>query len=202
MLLLTKIRYLFFLTFLLSSHLSACLDELVAVEKEIIESEKDISQIRLPKVLKERYTSFIDSQKNSFNLALLDSEIKSDKIIQRKANKIVSLIQSEKKHFLLIEKAMLKMKELNNQRKPLGGKALKGHSEEVEALAKEIGFTKTSYKAHGQAVFKNGTTYITLDIDGHKGAVWKKAKSKWKNLLTIQSREGSFDWNLSKRLKD
>ncbi|WP_323687387.1 MULTISPECIES: toxin C-terminal domain-containing protein [unclassified Rhizobium] len=52
----------------------------------------------------------------------------------------------------------------------------------------------------GQPVYKNGTLYITRDLDGHNGGAWKMATSV-KDLAGKGRRLGTYDSNL-KRIGD
>ncbi|WP_332420743.1 toxin C-terminal domain-containing protein, partial [Vibrio metschnikovii] len=78
-------------------------------------------------------------------------------------------------------------------------------TKEATAAAKELGFEKTKFKAHGETVYFNKKTkrYISRDVgsgDGngaHNGGVWKMAKSV-KDLGSKNSRIGTFDANLNK----
>ena len=63
--------------------------------------------------------------------------------------------------------------------------------------AKNLGFTKTNYKSHGQPVYKKGNQYITPDVDSHNGGAWKMAGSV-KDLGSKKTRTGTFDINLNK----
>lgn len=65
------------------------------------------------------------------------------------------------------------------------------------AEAKRLGFQKTNYRSHGQAVFKKGRMYITPDVDGHNGGVWKAAGSV-KDLGSKSTRWGTYDANLNR----
>ena len=68
---------------------------------------------------------------------------------------------------------------------------------ETIQIAEAINFIKTNYRSHGQLVFKKGNRYITPDVDGHNGGVWKMADSV-KNLGSKKTRLGTFDINLNK----
>ncbi len=68
---------------------------------------------------------------------------------------------------------------------------------EAAKKARELGFTKTSERVHGQAVFKKGKTYITRDVDGHNGGAWKVANSV-KDLTGKATRSGTYDENLKR----
>ncbi|MBO8176867.1 MAG: hypothetical protein H0Z31_05335 [Bacillus sp. (in: Bacteria)] len=71
---------------------------------------------------------------------------------------------------------------------------------QATALAYSLGYKKTSYKSHGQPVFKKGNRYITPDVDSHSGGVWKMATSV-KNLGSKKTRLGTYDASL-KRIGD
>ncbi len=71
--------------------------------------------------------------------------------------------------------------------------------EAIEA-AKALGFEPTGQFSHGQPIFKKANKYITPDIDGHIGGVWKMANSI-KDLGSKRSRLGTYDKNL-KRIGD
>lgn len=68
--------------------------------------------------------------------------------------------------------------------------------EAVEA-AENMGFQKIGQRSHGQPVFKSGNKYITPDVDGHNGGVWKMADSV-KNLGSKETRMGTYDANLNR----
>jgi hypothetical protein len=63
---------------------------------------------------------------------------------------------------------------------------------EATDLAKYNGFRKISEKSHGQAVFYNGKTYITQDVDSHNGGIWKMGKTV-KDLGSKDTRMGTYD---------
>ena len=77
----------------------------------------------------------------------------------------------------------------NNEISPLKGK-------EATEAAKKLGFTrripsqKAGFNSHGQPVFFNPktNTYITPDIDGHNGGVWKMFDGKYNRLGTFDSK--------------
>lgn len=48
---------------------------------------------------------------------------------------------------------------------------------------------------HGQFVYKKGNRYITPDVDGHNGGVWKMTDSI-KNLGSRSTRMGTYDAKL------
>jgi len=73
------------------------------------------------------------------------------------------------------------------------------------AKAKKLGYIKTNYRSHGQAVYhrskaKSSLKYITPDTDSHNGGYWKAASSV-KNLGSKSTRSGTYDSNL-KRIGD
>jgi len=68
---------------------------------------------------------------------------------------------------------------------------------EATEAAERLGFRKTNYRSDGQPVFKRGNRYITPDITGHNGGVWKMADSV-RNLSSRTRRMGSFDGNLNR----
>lgn len=70
-------------------------------------------------------------------------------------------------------------------------------SKQATEAAKDLGFQKTNFTSHGQPVFKKGNTYITPDVDGHNGGVWKAAGSV-KDLGSKSTRWGTYDINLNK----
>lgn len=69
-------------------------------------------------------------------------------------------------------------------------------TKEAKAAAEALGFKKIKDTVHdGQAVFTDGKSYITRDLDGHNGGAWKMADSV-KNLGSKETRAGTFDVNL------
>ena len=60
--------------------------------------------------------------------------------------------------------------------------------------AKELGYRPTNYRSRGQKVFYNPKTklYITPDVDGHNGGVWKMAKTV-EDLSSKSTRMGTYD---------
>ena len=72
-------------------------------------------------------------------------------------------------------------------------------------IAAEMGYTKVKgHYSHGSAIYKNSKAprelmYITPDVDMHNGGFWKAASSI-KNLLTRQTRTGTFDMYLTRRI--
>jgi hypothetical protein len=70
------------------------------------------------------------------------------------------------------------------------------NKEAAEAAAK-LGYRKTNDRCHGQAVFTNGRLFISADVDGHNGGVWKMADSP-ENLRSKKTRMGTYDANLNR----
>ncbi len=70
---------------------------------------------------------------------------------------------------------------------------------EATEKARSLGYYKTNYKSHGQAVYYNSKnkTYITLDKDSHNGGVWKMAKSP-EDLQSKKTRMGTYDEDLNR----
>jgi RHS repeat-associated protein len=64
------------------------------------------------------------------------------------------------------------------------------------------GYNKINERSHGQPVYKNGNSYITPDIDGHNGGVWKKCKGSPKNLRNRTTRDGTYNADLTVRIGD
>ncbi len=77
-------------------------------------------------------------------------------------------------------------------------KGAKITTKQAMEMAKGLGFKKTKgFVSNGQAVFKKGRKYITIDVDSHNGGVWKMADSV-KNLGSRKSRMGTYDSNLNR----
>lgn len=72
-------------------------------------------------------------------------------------------------------------------------------TKEAKQAAEALGFKKINETVHdGQAVFKRGKIeFITRDVDGHNGGVWKMADSV-KNLGSKETRAGTFDVDLNR----
>jgi hypothetical protein len=64
------------------------------------------------------------------------------------------------------------------------------------------GWTKTNERSHGQPVYRKGNEYITPDIDGHNGGVWKKCKRTPKNFKNKSTRDGTYNGDLTIRIGD
>lgn len=75
------------------------------------------------------------------------------------------------------------------------------NNKQATEAAKKLGYKKTTgNSSHGKAVFKNpkaprSKRYITVDVDGHNGGVWKAASSI-KNLGSRTTRSGTYDISL------
>jgi RHS repeat-associated protein len=70
------------------------------------------------------------------------------------------------------------------------------------AKAKELGYRKTKFKSHGQAVYTNpkaprSERFISKDADVHSGGFWKAADSP-KNLGSKTTRSGTYDADLTR----
>ena len=65
------------------------------------------------------------------------------------------------------------------------------------AAAADLGYTVLSERSMGQLVFKKGNIYITADITGHNGGVWKAATSV-NNLGSKDTRLGTYDINMNR----
>lgn len=70
-------------------------------------------------------------------------------------------------------------------------------TKEAIEIAQKLKFKKTNYYSHGQPVFKKGNLYITPDVDGHNGGIWKMATSI-ENLKSKKTRLGTYDINLNR----
>ena len=70
-------------------------------------------------------------------------------------------------------------------------------SAEATKKAEKLGYKKTKYFSHGQPVYYNSKnkTYITPDVDGHNGGVWKMGKSV-EALKSKSTRMGTYNENL------
>lgn len=79
--------------------------------------------------------------------------------------------------------------------KSVTNNAVRLTGKEATRLAEKLGYKKTNYRSSGQPIFKRGNKYITPDIDGHNGGVWKMADSP-KNLGSRKTRMGTYDKNL------
>ena len=65
-------------------------------------------------------------------------------------------------------------------------------------MASEMGWSETTdspVKSHGQPVFKNGSQYISPDIDVHSGGTWKMFDR-------VGNRVGTYNGDLSVRIGD
>ena len=62
------------------------------------------------------------------------------------------------------------------------------------------GYRKIKDLSHGNPVYTNGKNYITPDVDGHNGGIWKMGKSV-KALQNKETRMGTYNANL-KRIGD
>ena len=72
---------------------------------------------------------------------------------------------------------------------------------DAKAAAQKLGYFKINERTNkGAAIYKKGSSYISRDMDGHNGGVWKEASSPSK-LNNKTTRNGTFDKNL-KRIGD
>jgi hypothetical protein len=64
------------------------------------------------------------------------------------------------------------------------------------------GYEKVKVSGSKADVFKlkGKNTWITPDLDGHNGGMWKKANGKAENLFKKETREGTFNANLTKKV--
>jgi Novel toxin 21 len=72
---------------------------------------------------------------------------------------------------------------------------------EAKELAEELGYAKTNHRSHGQVVYRRGKSFISRDVDGHNGGVWKEASSP-EGLVSKTTRNGTFNADLTVRLGD
>ncbi len=76
--------------------------------------------------------------------------------------------------------------------------------DEAEKLIVEQGYRKTNIHLHGRSVYynpkqPNNIQYITYDVDGHNGGVWKAGNKKWaEGGGRSASRSGTYDENLNR----
>ncbi|WP_208592648.1 SAR2788 family putative toxin [Gracilibacillus suaedae] len=95
-------------------------------------------------------------------------------------------------------------KAINKWGKSIIGSMIRSSPTLAKSAAKDLGYSITKYRSHGQKVFKRskgkGPKYITVDKDGHNGGVWKGATTI-KNLGSKKTRSGTYDANL-KRIGD
>jgi hypothetical protein len=71
----------------------------------------------------------------------------------------------------------------------------------AKELAEAMGCVKTNFRSHGQAVYKKGKSYISRDVDGHCGGVWKEASSP-EDLASKSTRNGTYNADLTERIGD
>lgn len=60
---------------------------------------------------------------------------------------------------------------------------------------------KTNHRSHIQPVYRKGDVYVTRDVDGHNGGVWKAAGSP-EALGSKKTRSGTYNADLSVRIGD
>jgi hypothetical protein len=66
------------------------------------------------------------------------------------------------------------------------------------------GFEKVKVEGSKAEIFKRKgkNEWITPDVDGHNGGVWKRATGKAENILKKETREGTYNSDLSKKIGD
>ncbi|MFZ5442533.1 MAG: toxin TcdB middle/N-terminal domain-containing protein [Myxococcota bacterium] len=62
----------------------------------------------------------------------------------------------------------------------------------LKNLATKLGFRKTNFESHGQAVYTDGKRYISFDVDSHNGGAFKMANTV-EGLKSKQTRLGTFN---------
>jgi phage-related protein len=77
------------------------------------------------------------------------------------------------------------------------GKLTVPSPDDFARLAARLGYDPTPYRSHGQAVYSNGRTFISPDVDMHNGGVWKMADSP-RNLARKETRMGTYDAKLDR----
>ncbi|SEA34004.1 toxin C-terminal domain-containing protein [Leifsonia sp. 21MFCrub1.1] len=70
-------------------------------------------------------------------------------------------------------------------------------SPQQKALAKLNGWQQTNRTSNGQPIFKVGKNYVSYDVDGHNGGVWKMARTP-EALASKSTRMGTYDSNLNR----
>ncbi|UUV26025.1 MULTISPECIES: toxin C-terminal domain-containing protein [Lysinibacillus] len=65
-------------------------------------------------------------------------------------------------------------------------------NQEINDLAKYLGFTRTNEKVKGQFVYTDGRFFIVHDLDSHIGGVWKMARTP-DDLRSKKTRLGTYD---------
>ncbi|MCZ6171549.1 toxin C-terminal domain-containing protein, partial [Campylobacter ureolyticus] len=77
-------------------------------------------------------------------------------------------------------------------------KAIFKTEKEAKEAAEKLGYKDTGILTKRKTkIYKNGNSYITRDLDGHNGGVWKEA-SKAKNLESKKTRNGTFDKDMNR----
>lgn len=77
------------------------------------------------------------------------------------------------------------------------GKLTVPSPDDFARLAARLGYEPTRHRSHGQAVYSNGRTFISPDVDMHNGGVWKMADSP-RNLARKETRMGTYDAKLDR----
>ena len=74
-------------------------------------------------------------------------------------------------------------------------------TKQATEAAEKLGYKKTNQYSHGQPVYEkvsgDGPKYITPDVDGHNGGVWKGANSV-KDLGSKATRSGTYNSSLGR----
>lgn len=72
----------------------------------------------------------------------------------------------------------------------------------IKHLIKELNLIKLNNRSHGEAVYyhKKNKWYISKDHDCHNGGYWKVATKKPENLYSKNTRYGTYDKFLTKRI--
>lgn len=73
---------------------------------------------------------------------------------------------------------------------------------EASRQAEAMGFRPTNEYSHGARIYQKGNTFISRDRDGHGPGAWKKATGKSGNLRSKETRDGTYNQDLSERLRD
>ncbi|HVV88787.1 MAG TPA: toxin C-terminal domain-containing protein, partial [Kofleriaceae bacterium] len=71
---------------------------------------------------------------------------------------------------------------------------------DYDALARSLGFERTRERAHGQPVYRRGNEFISADADQHNGGIWKKATGSADNLRNRDTRDGTFNEDLTEQV--
>ena len=72
-------------------------------------------------------------------------------------------------------------------------------TKEATQAAEALGYKRTNETINGQAVYTDGKSFISRDVDGHNGGAWKVADSI-KQLGAKDTRIGTFNADLTKKI--